>query len=113
MQDFIGRPIVPHSWAAASGKGNGPAEYGSILYYVYDVVDGKAKVQRLDVCYTNSIPTAKARKSTISNGNKLIVVDPPQRVKDLFFHIVGNAASDEEHRFVRKWLHGQIQDLWS
>lgn len=107
MQDFIGQEIKVGGWVAATGGGNVKCEYGSILYRVLDVGDGKLKLQRLRANYPDhKTCTADTVTTTVSAINKYIVVHPKPAVVALFEAVVNGTATREEHERVVRWIHG-------
>lgn len=113
MHDFIGQKIHVGNWVATSGGGNGPAEYGMILYRVIEV-GHKLKLQRLTVSYAEQGQRCLATVRTITsvNPNKYVIVHPPDPVEQLFMRITEGHGNPEDHRKVGLWLHGQRNISW-
>lgn len=108
FKDFLGVEYRVGDYVAAGGAGNGPAEYGMILYRVTEV-DPKLKLVRLSVSYpTHSANhvVVTAAKITAKNTNKYVVVQPPAHIVDLFERAVAGTISQDEANLIGRWLHG-------
>ena len=113
MQDFIGQPILEGSWLVCGGKGNTSCEYGMILHRVLAVAGGKLKLMRLKVSYPDKKALARVAKSTASNPNKYVVIQPPAKVMELFERVKNGSTNQKDHDQCGLWLHGQKQDIWT
>jgi len=114
VKDFIGREIQVGDFCAYPGSGNSSAEYGQILLKVTGLVEegrGKVKGQRLSVRYDHNNDhkaIIKSRIVTISNPNKLVVIDPSPSVKNIFMdYAEGIGHKKFSPRDVGLWIHGQ------
>jgi hypothetical protein len=114
MKDFIGQTIEVGGWVAATGGGNVKGEYGSILYKVLGVADGKLRLQRLRANYPDhKTCTADAITTTVTATNKYIVVHPMPAIVTLFDAVVQGNATASQHDAAGKWVHGVKSMAWS
>jgi hypothetical protein len=137
--DFIGNEIFPDSYVAYPGAGNAKAEYGLILYRVdsLDPIKCKVKATRLHVHYSGgqdgmtfheshlreSMVThynndrrisVQKKTSSIENTNKLVVVDPSDRVKSIFEKCINldeSVFSEISGEDLSWWIHAANPQL--
>lgn len=107
MQDFLGRDIRVGDYLASGGAGNRSAEYGMIMYKVLESGE-KLQVVRLSVSYPSGSIEIQPRKSVVQNPNKYVLVDPPEKVRDLFERALGGSVDpkSQDAKTLGKWLHG-------
>lgn len=107
VQDFLGRDIRVGDYLASGGAGNRAAEYGMILYKVLKSGE-KLQVVRLSVSYPKGSIEIKSRKSVVQNPNKYVLVDPPEKVRDLFERALEDSVDpkSQDAKTLGKWLHG-------
>jgi DUF917 family protein len=109
MKDFLGQVIAVGDFLATGGGGNTKCEYGMILYRVKEVKADALKVERLDVRYEgvsgkNIIILRKT--STIKAVTKVVKINPPQKMIDVFEKPEGN------EKLVADWVHGKNSLDW-
>lgn len=108
MKDFMGTEIYLGTWVASGGAGNRSAEYGMILHIVAET-HPKLKLKRLDVSYPNASEKGmivKVRKTVCTNHNKLVVVDPPDIIRELFEKADNGELTQKEKVLIGNWVHG-------
>jgi hypothetical protein len=132
--DFIGQEINVGDFVAYPGAGNTKAEYGMILYLITgkDLDKQKLKAVRLHAEYGQMFEGAlrfhksfeknaihspsegmlvRYAASTIENTNKLVVVQPSQRIKFIFKKILNSDKTifDEiTAKELGNWIHGSM-----
>lgn len=114
MKDFLGQSINPGCYLAGYGGGNVNATYGMILHQVIAVNAEKGTISalRIFVTYPNQQALAEARKVTLKNPNKFVVVEhPPKAALDLFEAIVEEGTSQGDMDKAARWVHG-IKPMW-
>lgn len=111
VRDFLGTYIKRGDYVAYPGKRNRRAEYGMILLRVVSVEDdvehsghGKVLCERL---YVKHSPKTEAyrKQLTITNTNKLVVVDTPRSDIQYWFN-TSNFTEQDAHSIAR-WLYGK------
>ena len=132
--DFIGQEINVGNFVAYPGAGNVKAEYGMILYLITgkDLEKQKLKAVRLHAEYGQMFEGAlrfhksfeknaihspeegmlvRYAAATLENTNKLVVVEPSQKIKDIFAKILNSDKSVFEiitAKQLGNWIHGSM-----
>lgn len=108
MKDFLGKEIAVGSWVVHGGKGNGPAEYGMIAYRVDSIRQEKLFVTRLMIHYPNHKDpgVVSLKKCNLTNPNAVLLIEPTEKVLQLFRDAAADEVSEEDRLFVGRWLHG-------
>lgn len=113
MKDFLGNQIKIGDYIAAGGSGNGSCEYGMILYEVTGFTDnGSVNVLRLKRTYVSKTPKCKVIKTNLCNTNKCVIVQPHQKMIQLFERAKSQTLTDSDFYRIADWLHGQKEMNW-
>lgn len=110
MKDFLGRDIQVDDFIAYPAGGNRATEYGMIMGKVLKFTAKGISVERLDTKYeydpkNSNMPdgykvTILRKKVAITNLNKVVVIEPTFRAKQLWEH------AELEPVIASKWIHG-------
>ena len=114
--DFLGQPLTEGDFVTYPGIGNRAAEYGMILHRIIKFSEKGIHTERLNVNYiwyspegerlSKALVKTKKSKSTIKKPSKLVRVEPPAKMVEVFEN------HDEHAELIGVWLHGQKAIDW-
>jgi len=107
MRDFIGNELKVGNFVAMGGSGNTRAEYGMILLKVVETGEN-LKLVRLTATYPKGTAKIGWKKVTARKSNKYVLVNPSNKVQDLFDRAVSGDLREGENRIIGRWVHGSL-----
>lgn len=109
VRDFLGQELHQGDFVVYPGGGNTKCEYGLLLLWILEVADESIKVVRLDPNHQKKM--IEAKKSTIKAFTKVVKVQPPKRMIEVF-HQAWEGDGTKYYQLVSSWVHGRTEIDW-